>query len=116
MVTARGRQIAPCTFWSIERPPRVNTVCSFPVHAYSLPLAVGERDALHRHFEVDGGGGGQRVRLQSQADRLGDGLRPRERLHVHRVYVEDVTRWGQTQQTHWRRGRKRGEVGERAAW
>lgn len=55
---------------------------------------------------MDGGGGGQGVRLQSQADRLGDGLRPRERLHVHRVDVEDVTRWGQTHQTHERKRTK----------
>lgn len=48
------------------------------MHADSLPLAVGERDALHRHFEVDGGGGRQGVCRQSQADRLGDGLGPRE--------------------------------------
>lgn len=47
---------------------------------------------------MDGGGGGKGVCLQSQADRLGDGLRSRERLHVHRVDVEDVTRWGQTHQ------------------
>lgn len=89
---------------------RVNIVGSSPIHADSLPLAVGERDALHRHFEVDGGGGGQGVRLQSQAYRLGDGLRPREGLHVHRVDVEDVTGWGQTHQTQWR---KRGKAKRR---
>lgn len=50
---------------------------------YSLSLTVGERDALRGHLEVDGGGGGQRVGGQRLADGLGDGLRPREGLHVH---------------------------------
>lgn len=61
----------------------------------SLPLAVGERDALRGHFEVDGGGCRQRVGAQRLPDGLGDGLRPRQRLHVHRVDVEDVARCDQ---------------------
>ena len=59
---------------------------------YSLPLTVGERDALRRHLEVDGGRGRQGVGRQRLADRLGDGLGPRERLHVHGVDVENVAR------------------------
>lgn len=58
----------------------------------SLPLTVRECDALRRHFEVDGGRSGQRVGRQRLTDGLGDGLRPRERLHVHRVDVQDVAR------------------------
>lgn len=42
---------------------------------------------------MDGGRGGQRVGRQRLADRLGDGLRPRERLHVHGVDVQNVARW-----------------------
>lgn len=59
----------------------------------SLPLTVGERDALCGHFEVDGGRIRQRVGRQCLTDRLGDGLRPRERLHVHRVDVQNIARW-----------------------
>lgn len=58
----------------------------------SLPLAVGERDALRRHLEVDGGGVREGVGGQRLTDGLGDGLRPREGLHVHGVDVEDVAR------------------------
>lgn len=100
MFTTRGHLKTPHTMWSTQRPLRGTIGNSFSVHADSLPLAVGERDALHRHFEVDGGGGRQGVCRQSQADRLGDGLGPRERLHVHRVDVEDVTCCRQTDQTH----------------
>lgn len=64
----------------------------------SLPLAVGERDALRRHLEVDGGGVREGVGGQRLTDGLGDGLRPREGLHVHRVDVEDVARWRETKQ------------------
>lgn len=63
-------------------------------------MTVRERDALRRHLEVDGGGVRQRARRQRLADGLGDGLRPRERLHVHRVDVEHVARWEQTQPGH----------------
>lgn len=59
---------------------------------HSLPLTVSERDALRRHFEVDGGRIRQRVVRQCLTDRLGNGLRPRERLHVHRVDVENIAR------------------------
>lgn len=41
---------------------------------------------------MDGGRSRQRVGRQSLSDGLGDGLRPRERLHVHRVDVENVAR------------------------
>lgn len=58
----------------------------------SLPLTVGECDALRRDFEVNGGGIRQRVGRQCLTDRLGNGLRPCERLHVHRVDVENIAR------------------------
>lgn len=57
---------------------------------YSLPLAVGERDALRGRLEVNGGRGRQRVGGQRLADGLGDGLRPREGLHVDGVDVKNV--------------------------
>lgn len=69
-------------------------MCFFPAACClnSLPLAVSERDALLRHFKVDGGGVGQRAAGQRLADGLGHSLRPRQRLHVYRVDVEDVAR------------------------
>lgn len=57
---------------------------------YSLPLTVGECDALRGHLEVDGGRSRQRVGRQRLTDRLGDGLRARERLHIHGVDVENI--------------------------
>lgn len=44
----------------------------------SLPLTVGEGDALCRHLEVDGGRSWQRVGRQRLTDGLGNGLWPRE--------------------------------------
>lgn len=41
-----------------------------------LPLAVGERNALRRHLEVNGRGDGQRAAGQRLADGLGHSLRP----------------------------------------
>lgn len=55
-----------------------------------LPLDVGQRDALLRRPEVHQGGGGQRLQLEGGGDGFLDGRRPRERLHVHRVEVQDV--------------------------
>lgn len=69
------------------------TVGFFLARFDSLPLAVSERDALRRHFKVDGGRSGQGVGRQRLTDRLGDGLRPRQRLHVHRVDVENAACW-----------------------
>lgn len=60
---------------------------------YSLPLTVCERDALCGHFEVNGRRCRQGVCGQRVTDCLGDGLRTRERLHVHRADVEDIARW-----------------------
>ena len=62
------------------------------VCVHSLPLTVSERDALCGHFEVDGGCVRQRVGCQGLADGLGNGLRPCERLHVHRIDVENIAR------------------------
>lgn len=63
-----------------------------PAGVDSLPLTVGERDALRGHFEVHRGRVRQRVGGQRLTDRLGDGLRPREGLHVHGVDVENIAR------------------------
>lgn len=60
---------------------------------HSLPVTVCEGDALWGHLEVDGGGCRQGVSGQGLTDGLGHGLRSRQRLHVHRVDVEDVTGW-----------------------
>lgn len=69
-------------------------MCFFPaVHCWnSLSLAVGERDALRWHFEVDGGGGRQWAAGQRLADGLGHSLRTCQWLHVDRVDVKDVAR------------------------
>lgn len=55
-----------------------------------LPLDVGQRDALLCHPEVHQGGGGQRLQLQGAGDAFQDGRGSRQRLHVHRVEVQDV--------------------------
>lgn len=55
-----------------------------------LPLDVRQRDSLLRHSEVDEGGCGQRLQLEGGGDGFLDGRRSCERLHAHRVEVQDV--------------------------
>lgn len=67
---------------------------------HSLPLVVGERDALRRHFEVDDGGGRRRIHGQRHRGRLLDRLVSRQRLQRHRAQVPHVTRYTNNTQAH----------------
>lgn len=55
-----------------------------------LPLDVRQRDSLLGHSEVHKGGCGQCLQLEGGGDGFLDGRGSRERLHVHRVEVQDV--------------------------
>lgn len=90
-IMTRGSVIFQATFLPVSSDPKLIFLLEI-TRVDSLPLTVGERDALRRHFEVDGGRSGQRVGRQCLTDGLSDGLRPRERLHVHRVDVENIAR------------------------
>lgn len=67
-----------------------------------LPLVVGERDALRRHFEVDHGGRRGRSRGDGLRGGLLNRLVTRQRLQRNRTQVPHVTRCTgpQTTQSH----------------
>jgi len=57
----------------------------------SLPLIVGEGDALCRHFEMDNGCHRSRFGSKRFSDGFGHSLRTGQRFHIHRVYVQNIT-------------------------
>lgn len=60
----------------------------------SLPLDVGQGDALLGDFEVDHGGCGEDVCLQGGRDGLLHGQGSAQGLHAHRAQVQGVAAWG----------------------
>lgn len=62
-------------------------------HEDLLPLVVRQCDALWRHLEVHNSGSRWGSGSQSLRDGLGDGLRARQGLHLHRVDVEHIACW-----------------------
>lgn len=59
--------------------------------ADSLPLVIGERDALWGHFEVHYSGGGQRLGAEQIRGGFLHSVVPRQRLHLHRAQEPHVT-------------------------
>lgn len=58
-----------------------------------LPRVIRQRDPLGGNFEMDYSRGGQWFLLEHRRHRLLDGLRPRQRFHVHGEEVQNIAGW-----------------------